>query len=77
MTTILIVVIFLVVGTAVAAALFQMNSKPADKCDKHSGGCGCGTDAGSAAPGSTHSGDSGGSGGGGSGGSGGGDGGGD
>ena len=41
MTTILIVIVFLVVGFAAIAALYQMNKKPADKCKDHSDKCGC------------------------------------
>lgn len=65
MTTIIIVVVFLVIGVAVAAALFELNRKSGGKCD-HTGGCGCGPEAGgghdghTGAPGDSSGGDSGG-----------------
>ncbi len=43
MTTILIVVIFVVVGVAAAFALFDMNKKSSGDCKDHSGSCGCGS----------------------------------
>ncbi len=61
MTTIIIAVIFLVVGAAVAAALFEMNRGKSGKCD-HSGGCGCGHgggDSGHGHHGDSHGGDGG------------------
>ncbi len=60
MTTILIVIVFLVVGFAAIAALYEMNKKPADKCKDHSDKCGCDSAGGGAgAPtGSTHAGGS-------------------
>ena len=59
MTTILIVIVFLVVGFAAIAALYEMNKKPADKCKDHSDKCGCdsgGKGGGGAPTGSTHAG---------------------
>ena len=57
MTTILIVIVFLVIGFAAIAALYEMNKKPADKCKDHSDKCGCDSGSGGGAPtGSTHAG---------------------